>query len=241
MVTVSLFKMSSVPKKLDIIYMIDGEKVGDCNFRVRRSEEDNEIQIEVFYEEDLEKGMKRFFSTEAREIAQYLKQKGKETIQRQITCFINREIGTFEIYRGPDHVTAKIREAMQRLMKVRLEQVNLDSQQLLMIVNQRSEEVKQAMFKYIHGMWYQILRGNKLEKNQKYLEYLSAKPESLRMISVIPKINWCNGSKYTVSFNGDTGTIKMWDGQYREKPRNEIRQLVKLVMNTSYKRIIDMI
>lgn len=233
MVTVSLFKMESVPQKLDIMYQVDGEEVGDCKFRVRSTEDDQEVKIEVFYEEDLEKGMRFFFSDEAGKIADILKQEGKEKIQRKITCFVNRKTRILEIYRGKDHVTAKIKEGLQRLLGVELEQVNLNSQQLLMIANRNSEEIKQAMFKYIHGLWYQILRGNKLETNEKYLSYLSAKPESLRMVSVIPKINWVNGSKYTVTFNGDKGTIKMWDGAYRGKPRKEVKQLVGLVMNAS--------
>jgi len=234
MVTVSLFRMNVVPEKLDIIYRVDGEKVGDCSFQARQSRyDDEEIQVEAFYEEDLEKGMKMFFSDEAGEIAEYLKERGKEKIQRKVTCFVNRRSKVLEIYRGKDHVTAKIKEGLQRLLGVNLEQVGLDSRQLLVIANQNSEEIKQAMFKYIHGMWYQILRGNRLESNQKYLEYLSFKPESLRMVSVIPKINWANGSKYTVTFNGDKGTIKMWDGAYRGRPRQEVRQLVNLVVGVA--------
>jgi len=231
MVTVSLFKINEVPEKLDIIYRVDGERVGDCKFQVKQSEyDDEELEVEIFYEEDLETGMRRIFSNEAEEIAEYLKEKGKEKIQRKVICFVNRTDKTVEIYRGPDFVTARIKEAIQKLMKVNLEQINLNSQQLLMIANQNSEEVKQAMFKYINGLWYQILRGNRLESNQKYLEYLSVKPNSLRMVSVIPKINWANGSKYMVTFNGDRGTIKMGDGTYRWKPRKEIKQFVDLML-----------
>jgi len=223
--------MSEVPEKLDIIYRVDGERVGDCKFQVKQSEyDDEELELEAFYEEDLETGMRRVFSNEAEEVTEYLKERGREKIQRKITCFINRTAKIVEIYRGPDFVTSRIKEAIQRLLKVDLEQINLNSQQLLMIADQNSEEVKQAMFKYINGLWYQILRGNRLENNQKYLEYLSLKPESLRMVSVIPKINWSNGSKYMVTFNGDKGTIKMGDGIYRWKPRKEIKQFVDLML-----------
>jgi len=226
--------MSEVPEKLDIIYRVDGERVGDCKFQVKQSNfDDEELEVEVFYEEDLETGMRRIFSNEAEEIAEYLKEKGKEKIQRKVTCFVNRTAETVEIYRGPDFVTARIKEAIGRLMKITLKQVNLDSSKLLIIANQKSEEVKQAMFKYINGLWYQILRGNRLESNRKYLEYLSVKPESLRMISVIPKINWSNGSKYMVTFNGDRGTVKMGDGVYRWKPRKEVKQFVDLMLGVA--------
>ncbi|NCO97216.1 MAG: hypothetical protein GW780_00405 [Candidatus Aenigmarchaeota archaeon] len=234
MVCVSLFRMREVPEKLDIFYGLDGERVGDCSFEAKQSVYgDEEIQVEVSYEEELEAGMKRFFSEDAKQIADFLKEKGKEKILRKVFCFVNRETRTVEIYRGSDYITAKIREALQKLLKVDLERVSLNSQQLLSIVNQNSEEVKQAMFKYLHGLWYHIMRGNKLENNQKYLEYLSAKPESLRMVSVIPKINWVNGSKYMVSFNGETGTIGMGDGAYRWKPRQEIKQFVDLILRAA--------
>ncbi|MBD3155623.1 MAG: hypothetical protein GF368_03125 [Candidatus Aenigmarchaeota archaeon] len=235
MVTVSVFRMSSVPKKFDIIYRLHGESYGSCEFQVKRSGKgDKELRIIASYEEDIETGMKRVFSKRAEEMADYLREKGKEKIQRKVICFLNRETGILEIYRGKDHVTNKVMKGIQRLLGVNLSQVKLSSQQLLMIVNQNSEEVKQAMFKYIHGMWYQILRGNKLENNQKYLEYLSDKPESLSMVSVIPRINWVNGSKYMVTFNGDKGTIKMYDGSYRGKPRGEIKQFVGMMMKANH-------
>ncbi|MEM5793596.1 MAG: hypothetical protein QXY45_04570 [Candidatus Aenigmatarchaeota archaeon] len=227
----SVFKMSNIPEKLEIIYRIDGEEMGNCRFFAKQSRHDEEeIEIEVLHEEDLEKGVKFLFSNDALDVIKYLKEKGKEKIQRRILCFINRKLGTFEIYRGKDHVTAKIKESIERLLNVELEHLNLKPDSLMRIAN-TSEEIKQAIFKYIHGMWYQILRGNKLENNQKYLEYLSTKPESLRVISVIPKINWSNGSKYTVTFNGETGVIKMWDGFYNIRPRQEVRQLVGLMVN----------
>lgn len=234
MVTVSVFKMSSVPEKLDIVYRLDGEKVGDCKFQTRRSRfDDNEIKINVFYEEDIEVGMKRAFSNKAWEMVHYLKERGQEKIQKKIVCFLDMEKGTLEVYRGKDHVTSKIEKGLERLLRISLEPVNLDHQSLLTIVNQRSEEMKKALFKYIHGMWYQVLRGNKLESNQKYLEYISAKPEALRQVSVIPKIDWTNGSKYMVTFDGEKGTIQMYDGSYRGKPRAEVKQLVNLALRVA--------
>jgi hypothetical protein len=223
--------MDFVPKNLDIVFKIDGERVGDCRFQARQyKNDDNEVKIDVFYEEDIERGAKMAFSEEADEIADYLRKQGKDKIEKKVVCFINRKTKTLEIYRGKDHITEKIKQAIQRLLGVNMDQVNLNSQKLLSIANVNSEEIKQAMFKYIHGMWYQILRGNRLENNQKYLEYLSYKPESLRMISVIPRINWANGSKYMVTFNGDRGTISMTSGAFRFKPREEVRQFVNLMV-----------
>jgi len=153
MVSVSVFKMSETPEKLEIIYRIDGEEVGPCKFSARQSRYgEEEVEIEVLFEEDLERGMKFFFSDEAGDVIKYLKEKGKEKIQRRIVCFINRIYGTLEIYRGKDYVTAKIKETLERLLNVRLDQVNLSYESLLKIT-ESSEEVKQAIFKYINGMW----------------------------------------------------------------------------------------
>ncbi len=232
MVTVSVFKLAHIPKRLDILYNLTGVDLGKCKFEATRSREnDKEIEIVVTYEEDLETGMKRVFSDRAEKLANYLRENGEEKISRDILCYLNTVSGILEIYRGKDHITAKIKKFFEGLLKVRLEQVDLTSQQLLTIVNKNSEEVKKAMFKYIHGMWYQILRGKRLEKNQKYLEYISSNPNSLRLVSVIPKIDWVNGSKYTVTFDGERGTIKMYDGSYRGKPREEIKQFIDMMMN----------
>jgi len=232
MVTVSLFEMSSVPKKLDIIYNLEGEKVGEFEFHVMRSRYDSkELKIEVTYEKDLKKELKKVFSGSSQKIKKFLEERDGEKLTKKIECFLNRETKILEIHRGKDHVTARIKTALKRLLDTEVKQIHLNQEQLLTIVNNNSEELKKAMFKYLHGMWYQVLRGNNLEENGTYMEYISEKPDSLRMVSVIPKINWENGSKYMVTLHGDLGTIKMYDGAYRGKPRGEIKQLVRLVLN----------
>jgi len=55
----------------------------------------------------------------------------------------------------------------------------------------------------------------------------------LSCISIIPKIKYLNGSEYSVTINGDKGTIKMWDGMFKWKPRLEVRQIVSIVANVS--------
>jgi hypothetical protein len=42
-----------------------------------------------------------------------------------------------------------------------------------------------------------------------------------------------NGSEYSVTINGDKGTIKMWDGMFKWKPRLEVRQIVSIVANVA--------
>jgi hypothetical protein len=101
------------------------------------------------------------------------------------------------------------------------------------IVKAYSTELKQAMFKYIHGLWYHIIRGRHLEQNGKYKDFIVTKPDSLRCVSIVPKIKYLNGSEYSVTINGDKGTIKMWDGMFKWKPRIEVRQIVQIVANVA--------
>lgn len=229
MVTVSLYKMDPVPEKLDILFRLEGEKKGDFSFRAKNSEND-EIEVIVTYEEDLETGMKRVFSLESLELTKYLREKGKQKIERKIFCFINLKDGTVEIYRGKDFVTERLKESFQSLLGIKLTQVLMSKDQLLSLANFKSEEIKQAIFKSINGLWYEVLRGNSLERNQQYLTYVSSFPDSLRVLSIIPKINWVNGSKYMVTFDGDRGTIAINDGLFRSKPRSEVKQCVSLML-----------
>jgi hypothetical protein len=101
------------------------------------------------------------------------------------------------------------------------------------IVVKYSSELKQAVFKYIHGLWYHIIRGRHLEQNGKYKDFIVAKPDSLRCVSIVPKIRFLNGNGYTVTINGDKGTIRMYDGFFKWRPRLEVRQIVSIIANVS--------
>jgi len=231
--TITLFKMETLPSKLDVIYKLSNEKKDGFWFKAKPSRYDeNEVQVEIWYEEDLEAGMKRVFSDCAYEMIEYLKERGKEKIIKKVYCFINLKLKTLEIYRGADHITQRIKEIMEELLEVSLTPVSLNSSQLLLIVKENSTELKQAMFKYVHGLFYHIIRGRHLENNEKYREYLKAKPDSLRMISVIPKIRYLNGG-YMVTINGDKGTIKMSNSMIKWRPRFEVRQIVSLVVSAT--------
>jgi len=234
MVTITLYKLDPLPSKEKIIKKLNNKKKNGLWLKARESKYNkNEIEIDVWYEEDIETGLKRAFSDEAYEVVEYLRNNGKEKITRKVYCFLNLRLETLEIYRGIDAITNKIREAIQSLLRINLTPVSLDAGHLLHIIKKYSSELKQAMFKYIHGLWYHILRGRHLEDNVKFKDFIVMKPESLRVISVIPKINYLNGSEYMVTINGDKGTIKMYDGFYKWKPRLEVRQIISIVANAA--------
>ncbi len=230
MTTVTLFKVEPLLAKKDVHNRLNQQKANGCWFRVRKSKGNkNEMEIDIWYEEDLETGMKKIFQADAYEMAEYIRERGKDRIIRKVYCFINVKSGTLEIYRGIDGVTYRIKGLIEKLLKVNLTAVSLDSGQLLTIVKENSSELKQAMFKYIHGLWYHIIRGNHLENNNKYRNYLSSKPDSLRVISIKPKIKYINGSEYMITINGDKGTIKMSRGAFNWRPRLEVKQIVSMV------------
>ena len=234
MTTITLFKIEPLLKKEEIIKRLNEKKKNGCWLTAKESKyNENEIEIDVWYEEDVETGLKRAFSEEAYEMIEYLRTKGKEKIVRKVYCFIDLNLGTLEIYRGIDFITYKIKEIVENLLEVTLTTVSLDAGHLLHITTKYSSELKQAMFKYIHGLWYHILRGRHLENNNKFKDYLVTKPDSLRCVSVVPKIRYLNGSDYMVTINGDRGTIRMSDGLLKWKPRLEVRQIVQIVANVA--------
>jgi len=230
MSVISLFKIKELPKKLDLVYRIDGRKRDKYSFKARTSKyNENEIEIMVWYKEDIETGLKRAFSDQAPGIISIFKENGREQVLRKVFAFVNLENSTLEIYRGIDNITIELKDILQDFLKTELASVSLNSGQLLKIIQSHSKELKQAMFKYIHGLWYHIIRGTHLENNNKYKTYLETKQDSLRVISVLPKIKYLNGSEYMVTINGDRGTIRMSNGYVKWKPRAEIRQIVSLV------------
>lgn len=234
MVTITLLKFDEELNPSGIVERLDKKRKNGFWIKAKKSRYDEkEVEIDVWYEESIEIGLKRAFSDEAYEMLEYLKNNGKEKILRKVYCFINCESKTVEIYRGIDAVTYKIKEVLEELLETNLSMISLDAGHLIHIVAKYSSELKQAMFKYIHGLWYHILRGRHLENNFKFKDFIVTKPESLRVVSVIPKINYLNGSEYAVTINGDKGTIKMYDGFYKWKPRVEVRQIVSIIANVA--------
>jgi len=234
MVTVTLFKIEPLPEKNEMVKRLNGKKKNGCWLKAKESKyNENEIEVDVWYEEDVETGLRRAFSDEAYEMVEYFRNNGKEKIVRKVYCFVDIELGILEIYRGIDIVTFKIKEIIENLLDVNLSTVSLDAGHLMHLVKTYSTELKQAMFKYIHGLWYHIIRGRHLEQNGKYKDFIVTKPDSLRCVSIVPKIKYLNGSQYSVTINGDKGTIKMWDGFFKWKPRIEVRQIVQIVANVA--------
>ncbi|TAL47200.1 hypothetical protein EPN87_03510 [archaeon] len=187
----------------------------------------NEVYMQYCFWEDVEEDIKRMFGEEDN-IISILKENGKTKALRRIYCFINVISRTLEIYRWHDAKTDEMVTQFESLLGIKLTQVAITSESLQKIYTNHSTELKQAMFKNVEGLMYETLRGNQLEANGKFQEYLQKFPTCLRVVSFRPKIRFMNGdSRYQVTINGDKGTIRISEnGDYKWRPRTEIRQIV---------------
>jgi len=232
---VTIFTFDDIPSIQEVCKCLDGKKSKDVWITAKPSKYNkDEIFIQYYYYEDVEESIKRVFSDDdAYEIVSFLKENGKNRVLKRTYCFINTKTKTFEIYRGPDYKTEEITSLFEKLLKISFVPIKLNSDELQKIYSHHSVELKQVMFKNIEGLIYNILRGNCLENNGKFKEYLKKFPECLRVISFRPKIKFLNNyNKYQVTINGDKGTIRLSQGMFSWRPRFEIRQIVFIIAAT---------
>jgi hypothetical protein len=236
MPTITIFTFSEMLKMEKAIECLNGKKKGESwiSARVNKYNKD-EIFIQYWYYEDVENGIKRVFSEEdSYEIVSFLKENGKNRVLKRTYCFINFITKTLEIYRGPDAKAGEILQLLEKCLKIKFIPLSLTTDQLTKIYSRHSLELKQVLFKNINGLIYDILRGNSLEANMKFNEYMKMFPSSLRVISFRPKIKFMNEhNKYQVTINGDKGTLRVSSNDvFQFRPRFEIRQLIFILAAT---------
>ncbi|MGC8812741.1 MAG: hypothetical protein ACP5O8_04140 [Candidatus Aenigmatarchaeota archaeon] len=234
MPTITIFLFEKLGTPFEICKILNDKKFKESWIQAKISKYNkNEVFIQYFYYESLEESLKKAFSEEDMyEIVSFLKENGKNKILKRTYCFINTLTRTLEIYRGPDKKTEEIVSILESLLKIKFSPLRLDSGKLKEIYTRHGVELKQAMFRNVEGLIYEILRGNYLEKNEKFNYYLSKFPSCLRVISFRPKIKFLNSNKYQVTINGDKGTVKLSSGYFHWRPRFEIRQIVFIITAT---------
>lgn len=235
MPTVSIFTFERLPDVYEICKSLDGKRFDEAWINAKPSKYNkDEVFIQFWHYEDVEESLKRVFSEEdAYEIVSFLKENGKSRVLKRTYCFINTQTKTFEIYRGPDEKTYEIVSLFESLLNVKFVSLKLKSEELQKIYSQHSLELKQVMFKNVEGLIYDILRGNYLEENKKFKDYLQKFSECLRVISFRPKIKFLNSyNRYQVTINGDKGTIRLSEGMFSWRPRYEVRQLIYIIATT---------
>jgi len=235
MPVITVFTFNSLLEKKSVVKAVDKKKKGEGWFVAKESKYNkNEVMIQYFYYEDVENVLKQAMSEEdIYEIVSFLKNNGKQKVLKRTYCFINLLFKTLEVYRGPDKKTEEIVSFLEELLNVKFKPITLSSRQLQEIYSNHATELKQAMFKHVDGLFYEILKADFLEKNEKYIECLQKYPENLRVISFRPKIKFLNeNNRYQVTINGDKGTIKLSSNEvFKWRPRFEIRQLVQILAN----------
>ncbi len=233
MSTISIFSFDNLSTTLEIARKLNGKKSKEGWITAKPSKYSNtEVFIQYWYYEDVEEYIKKTFSEDdSWEIVSFLKQNGKTKVLKRIYCFINLLTKTLEIYRGQDEKTNEVLSFLEQLLNTKFAPISLKSEDLKKIYSEHGVELKQVIFKNINGLIYEILRGQQLEHNEKYLEYLQQFPDSLRIISIRPKIKFLNSyNKYQVTINGDKGTVRLSsNGIFSWRPRYEIRQLIFLI------------
>jgi hypothetical protein len=235
MSTITLFTFANSPGVADICNKLNGKKNGDRWITAKPGKYNrDEVFIMYWWYEDLENEVKKVFSEDdAMEVVSFLKQNGKTRVLKRVYCYINLLTKTLEVYRGPDSKTEEIVKALENLLQMKFTKISLKSEDLQKIYTQHGVELKQAMFKNIYGLMYDVLRGQYLENNEKYKQYLQSFPNCLRVVSFRPNIKFLNSGKYQVTINGDKGTVKLSsNGIFKYRPRFEIRQITFLIAAT---------
>ncbi|MEM5879019.1 MAG: hypothetical protein QXU74_00815 [Candidatus Aenigmatarchaeota archaeon] len=234
---ITVFTFENLPNVREVIKILDKKRNGSNWLTAKESKySKGEVFLQYWYYEDVETALKQAMSEEdVYEIVSFLKNNGKQKVLKRTYCFINLLFKTLEIYRGPDQKTQEIVSFLESLLNVKFKPITLNSKQLQEIYLNHATELKQAMFKHVDGLVYEILKADSLEKNEKYVECLQKYPENLRVISFRPRIKFLNeNNRYQVTINGDKGTIRLSSNEaFRWRPRFEIRQLIFILANRS--------
>ncbi len=234
MPTITIYVTKELKPVEEIIKSINenGKEEKEWFSATRNKNFKNEIIISYFFEESIEEHLKNLLEEdELEEVVSILKQNGNGKVIKKILCFFNFKTGVLEVYRGADKITERLVEKLSRITGMKFSPLKLSPENLEEIYKEHSLEVRQAMFKNVEGLFYQILRGNNLETNRKFLEYISKFKNCLRVISIRPAIKFLNGGKYQVTINGDKGTVKFSSlPGFKWRPRFEIRQIIQMLI-----------
>jgi len=234
---ITVYTFRNLPEIQEVVKHLDRMKNENAWLTAKESKySKTEVFVQYWYYDDIENVLKQNISEEdVYEIVSFLKNNGKNKVLKRTYCFINLFLKTLEIYRGPDKKTEEIVSFLEKLLKIKFNPINLKSDELKRIYSEHATELKQAMFRNVEGLVYEILKADYLENNEKYKQYLKIYSENLRAITFRPKINFLNNNnRYNVTINGDKGTIRISSSEiFQWRPRFEIRQIIFIIKNTA--------
>lgn len=165
------------------------------------------------------------------ELTKHVTEFSNKKIRKSVRFFIDMEKRMVEIYRGHDKVTEQIKCLIEQTIRAKLEPLTLTPEQMIKIIKNNSSELTQAYFTNVDGFMYEAYRGRHLETNLSFLLKLRKYLNSLKIISVKPKILYESLYPYQITINGNKGTIKFSGNNNKSKPRSEIRQIIYIISN----------
>ncbi len=216
MATVSLYKISKIPKLRDI-------KVKGLRIKIISNSKD-ELSFKIIYSEPIKDIISREFKEVASDILKRLKDFADKSIEITIKASIYKKHKVLAIERGKDYVLYRILKKIGRHFG-EISPISLDSESLLKLARKYGSEIKFAVFKNIDGLLYETLRGRRLETNDKFKKMLKRNNDSLKVIGFYMKNTW---PKFQVTINGDKGTIRYYKNGFE---RTEISLIVDAVIN----------
>jgi len=144
MPTISLFKINNCNglKTEELAKKLDGEKFKENWIIAKQSKYNkNEVFIQYWYYEDVEKLLKRVFGEDFYDILKILKQHNKEKILKRIYAFLNVETKTLEIYSKSRE--KELKELFEKILGLKFEKIVLSKVQLEELMKKVSIETKE--------------------------------------------------------------------------------------------------
>jgi hypothetical protein len=235
MPTITVFATEDMPKLEEAISLLNGKKNGGNWISARQNKyNQDEIFIQYWYYEDIERGLKRAFSEEdSYEIVTVLKENGKDKVLKRTYAFISYVAHSLEIYRGLDSRTNELLKLLERTLDAKFRPLVLSEKELMQIYEKHSSELKKATLKNQQSNEEITITGANIDVSETFEELLR-QHWFLREISFRPKIKFMNEhNRYVVSLDGDKGTLKISSNEvFQWRPRFEIRQLVFAIAAT---------
>ena len=170
MPTISLFRINDCNglNTEELAKRLDGEKSKE-NWLIAKQSKYNkeEVFIQYWYYEDIEKLVKRVFSEDYYDVLKILKEHNKEKLLKRVYAFLNVETKTLEIYSKSKE--NELKELFERILGLQFEKIVLDKEQLEGLKG-RSIEVKEftedkikfvPRITYLNGSRYSVVVTNK--------------------------------------------------------------------------------
>lgn len=229
MPTITILRYDRNLDKKTILSKLSSFKSKQEWFEVKLSKFDAEEVVAIYYfYQDVEQQIKSLFNGDE-EVIFFLKQKNKTKVLRKVYCFFNLKNKTLEVYRGGDEIFERIVEVLERILRIKLKKLEIDSNMLLKLIK-NSNELIQSFFKNVNGYFLQMFKSSNLQQKKDFWQFLVKNKNCLIAITIRPRIKLISNSSYAVTVNSSNSTLKFSkSNDFKFRPRYEVRQIVKML------------